>query len=124
MALVLTTAFFTFYAFTIVLTVCELGQRMTNECEDIDDEIEAFEWNLFSLEIQKMLLIILLEVQQPVELLIFGSTYGLRETFTKVCLNYSFYTLSGLKKSLNLIFNFQVVNRAYSYFSVIRQFLR
>lgn len=69
-----------------MLTICELGQRTADAFEDVDAVIEGFDWNLFSLEIQKILPIILIDMQQPVELRIFGTTSGLRITFTKVCL--------------------------------------
>lgn len=86
MALIITTIFFGLYAFGIVLTVCELGQRMTEAFEEIEFVVEGCDWSSFSLELQKMLPMILLILQQPVELRCFGSTSGLRETFKKVCL--------------------------------------
>lgn len=84
MALLIITIFYVFYAIGLVLVICELGQRITNAFDEIDDQIENFDWNLFSLEVQKLLPIMLMVVQQPVELHIFGSASGLRETFKKV----------------------------------------
>lgn len=97
LALVFITIFYAFYAFGIVIIICELGQRLTNAFEEIGDVIDEFEWNLFSLEIQKILPTILMVVQQPVELRYFGSTSGLRETFKKVCLMKNLLTRSKSK---------------------------
>lgn len=72
------------YAFGIIFLTCELGQRLTNAFEQIQDEIKKFEWYLFSSEIQQMLPTILIVSQQSIELECFGSISGLRETFKKV----------------------------------------
>lgn len=84
MALVLATTFYGFYAFGIVLMICELGQRLTDAFGDVCCAIEGFHWNLFSIEIQKVLPIILIGVQKPVVLRCFGTTHGLRITFSAV----------------------------------------
>lgn len=65
--------------------ICELGQRLTDAFAQIADEIENFEWYLFSHEIQRMLPIILIAAQQPIELECFGAVSGIRDTFKRVC---------------------------------------
>lgn len=71
------------YAFGLMMGVCELGQRMSNGFDQIDDEIEKFDWYLFSHQMQRMLLIILMEVQQSVEFNYFGSISATRENSKK-----------------------------------------
>lgn len=73
------------YAFGVVFVICELAQRLTNAFEEIYDEIVAFEWNLFSIEMQRLLPTLLIGTQRPVILECFGSISALRETFKKVC---------------------------------------
>lgn len=96
MALLIVTIFYGFYAFGLWFTICELGQRLTDAFEKIEDVTERFDWHLFSLEIRKMLPMILMLVQQPVELCFFGSAAGLRETFKEVILMNKFYSSSDL----------------------------
>lgn len=52
---------------------CELGERVRNAMSEINDSINQFYWYLFPMKVQKMLPIILLSVQQPVEIQCFGS---------------------------------------------------
>ena len=82
----LLTSFYGLYAFGVALAICEFGQYESDAFQEIDDEIEAFDWYLYSHEIQQMLPIILMAVQQPVELKYFGSFSAVRENFKKVSL--------------------------------------
>lgn len=82
--LLLVAIFYSLYAFGIIFVTCELGQRLSDAFEEINDEIESFEWYQFSYEIQQMLPIILIVSQQPVDLECFGSITGCRMTFQKV----------------------------------------
>lgn len=84
MAVLLLTVFYAFYAFGVVLIICELGQRLTHEFERIDDEIDQFDWYLFPPQIQRLLPIIMIASRQEVFLECFGSITGTRETFKKV----------------------------------------
>lgn len=77
--------FYASYAFGSVFVICELGQRICDAYGEIDDLIEAFDWYLFSHEIQRLLPTILIVTQKPVVLKCFGSTSALRETFRIVC---------------------------------------
>lgn len=76
--------FYVLYAFGNLLVSCEFGQRISNAFEEIDDEIELFDWYLFSYEMQRMLPLILLVTQQPVKIECFGSISIRREYFKKV----------------------------------------
>lgn len=86
LSLILTIGYAT-YAFGNMSILCELGQRLSDAFEEVGDEIEAFEWDLFPHEIQKLLPVMMMVGQQPVTLECFGSTSGTRETFKKVCLS-------------------------------------
>lgn len=67
-----------------MMGICELGQLMTSGFEEILSEIETFDWYLFPHEIQRMLLIILMDVQIPVEIECFGNISVTRENSKKV----------------------------------------
>lgn len=75
--------------FTLVFIACELGQRMNNAFEDINLTIDQFDWYLFSIEVQRMLSIIIFPiVQQPVTLECLGSIKCTRDVFKKVGFKY------------------------------------
>lgn len=63
---------------------CELGQRVTNAYEEIDDKIDHFNWNLYPMKIQRLLPILMMNTQQRMEIMCFGSRACTRETFRKV----------------------------------------
>lgn len=68
----------------MVFFSCEIGQRFTNSFEDIDNKVDQFSWNLFPIKIQRMLPTLMINLQQPFEIMCFGSTACIRETFKKV----------------------------------------
>lgn len=76
------------YAFGIMFGICEIGQRITDKFDEMDEEIGAFNWYLFPHKIQKILTIILIKTQTPIELKCFGSFSTTRENSAKV----SFYS--------------------------------
>lgn len=71
---------------TLILTFlpCELGERMSSVMFEINESIDQLDWFLFPHGIQKMLPIILLAVQQPVEIKCFGSIACSRDSFKNV----------------------------------------
>lgn len=62
-----------------------MGQQMSNAFEEINVTFGQFDWHLFPIDVQKLLPIILVNVQRPVHLSYFGSVLcASRETFKKV----------------------------------------
>lgn len=70
------------FGFTFIF--CELGQRVSNLLQQIIDTIDQFDWYLFPMRIQRMLPTLLIVAQQPIEIIVFGSTSANRNTFKKV----------------------------------------
>lgn len=66
--------------------ICELGQRISNAFEEIDDVIAQYNWYLFPDKLKRMLPIILMNTQDRVAFECFGSIACSREAFRKVCL--------------------------------------
>lgn len=62
----------------------ELGQRVTDAFNKIEDEIGQFNWYLFPEEMKQMLRLVMIMTQQPVIIECFGSISCSRETFKKV----------------------------------------
>lgn len=77
---------FTLLCWSLILAFipCELGKRINDAFVEINDLMDQFDWHLFSVEYVKMLLIILITVQQPVEIICIGSISCTREAFKKV----------------------------------------
>lgn len=69
---------------SIVLVICEFGQRLSNAFDEIHYDIELSDWYLFPCDIQRMLPVILIVAHQPVELKCFGSISAVRENSKKV----------------------------------------
>lgn len=82
--LALETIFATIYAICIVFICCELGERLAIVYDQLDSNIGQFHWYLFPLEIQRLLPLIMINAQQPIILVCFGSISANRETFKKV----------------------------------------
>lgn len=68
----------------MVFFACEIGQRFSNAYEEIEVVIDQMNWNYLPIGIQRMLPNVMLNVQQPFEIMCFGSTACTRETFKKV----------------------------------------
>lgn len=95
---------------------CEFGKRMNDAFVEINDSMDQFDWHIPTKEFVKMLLIILVTVQQPVEIVCMGSITCNREAFTKVsCQNsvqfssiFLWELLSKFSLALNLISDCQI----------------
>ena len=72
------------WSFGLVFVSCELAGRLSIEFDDIDYMIGQFKWYLFPFEVQKMLPILIINVQQEVAFEFFGSAMCNRETFKNV----------------------------------------
>lgn len=75
---------FSSYAFGAVFIICELCQRVSNQCDDVGDIIGQAKWYLFPAKIQRILPLIIANVQEEVFVECFGSIACNRETFKRV----------------------------------------
>lgn len=71
-------------ALAAVFIACELGQRMTDAFEEIEYTVDQFDWYLFPIEIQQMLLMTVANAQHPVSVECFASITCTREVFKNV----------------------------------------
>lgn len=85
--MVLFSAFaYTCAAYCVMLLACELTQRSSDYFTNIEDIVVQWHWYLFPGEIKRLLPLILLVVQQPVEIECFGGIVCNRELYKKVCI--------------------------------------
>ena len=110
------------YAFGLLLTACELCQRNSQAFNECSDMVEQIDWYSFPVEIQRIMPIIFHFTQQPIELIFFGSSVCNREAFKYVSeteQNQSQLMLVIIEISHYM---FQVFNKAFSFFTILRQF--
>lgn len=91
-----------FWSFALVYSVCELGHRIANEYDEIDYEIGQFDWYSFPVDLWPMLPTLIIGVQQPVGIDVFGIVSCSREDFKKVNLNSNQLKLQCFLKKLLL----------------------
>lgn len=84
MLMLITYACYACYAFGLVFTICDLGQRSSNAFDEIADFIWQTQWYLHSKKIQQLLPTIMIAVQKPVEFKFFGSLSCNRKSLEKV----------------------------------------
>lgn len=63
---------------------CEFGERLKVAFDEINIEIDQIKWYLLPCRTQQMISIMLIFIQKPVEIGIFGSVSCNRITFKKV----------------------------------------
>ena len=61
-----------------------MGEQICSAFGEIEDEIIELDWYLFPMKAQKILLIFLINAQQPVEFMGFGNFPASRENMQKV----------------------------------------
>lgn len=89
----------TFFALYII---CELGQRLSDAFEEINELIDQFQWYRFHKNMKRILPTAMIIVQKPVSVECFGSLLCGREVFKKVwCEIESIRTFSSLHSFTN-----------------------
>lgn len=73
-----------FWSFAIIWSVCEFGERVTQQFDALAQELFQFKWYLYPIEIQRMLLIFMAGVQQSALIRSYGGIPCTRESFGKV----------------------------------------
>lgn len=72
------------YAFGLVFLVCELCQRVCDGFAEMNKTMNQFHWQSYPIEIQRLLPIVIIFTQQPIDFEVFGSITCCRESFKKV----------------------------------------
>lgn len=72
------------YAVILKFIACEIGERLSGAFSEINDVICRFDWYLFPAEVQRILPIVMVSAQHPVDFVCFGSITANWEFFKKV----------------------------------------
>lgn len=75
-----------FYAFGLLFVICELCERVTQGFNEINDQLQEYNYLLFPKEIHRLMPIMVIFVQQPVDFKFFGSISCSRDSFKQVSL--------------------------------------
>lgn len=73
-----------FWSFIHVFMFCDLGEKVSNGFDTLNESIFIGDWYTLPIEIQRILPTILLATQKPVTLRGFGNIPCMRQTFRKV----------------------------------------
>lgn len=106
------------YSFGFIFIICDIFQRITNAFDEIFDEIMQSNWYLFPQEIKESLPIILIELQQPIVMHIFGSICASRDTFKRVNRN----TIPQMAINILISIVIQKVNAKFLVYFLDRQY--
>lgn len=101
--------------------VCEAGQKFSDAFSQNDDVLGQLQWYLMPIEIQKMLPPVIINTQKPIDIKFFGTMACNREQFKKVNMS---QWMPCCAIAVLCLQNFQVVNAAYKYFMVLREFYK
>lgn len=80
------------FTFTTIFAFCEFGERVTHQFNLFNEKFCHCDWYLLPIEIQRMYLIVLVGVQDPVMIRGFANTLCSRDAFKKV-ISFSFWCL-------------------------------
>lgn len=72
------------YVFGSIFFVCELCQQICDGFEEMYKTLEQFFWPSYPIEIRRLLPMVAIFTQQPIEFKVFGSIACCRESFKKV----------------------------------------
>lgn len=73
-----------FWSFGIIFLHCEFGERITDQYNDIDDQLIQSKWYTFPIDVRTILPIIIKGTQSPVMFTGFGNIMCTRESFAYV----------------------------------------
>lgn len=100
---------------------CHFGERVTSEIDTINATIYNYDWQYFTLEMKKCLIIMMQIAQKPVYVKSYARILCTHDVFKKVnSIDQSFYSSSFLMLGIILL-GPQICNAGYSYFMVLLQ---
>lgn len=107
----------------ILLFPCEFGEWMAGRFDAFNDDITQWKWYLFSIELQRMYLILLAQTQQPGIICSFGNIPCKRDSFKRVWISCGELIFSKLFVN-DCFFSQQIANASFSYFMTLRRIYR
>lgn len=72
------------WAFAMIAFYCEFSQIMCDEFDLFNEELQNLDWHLFSVDMQRIFLMFILDTQQSTVVRGYGNILCTRETFKEV----------------------------------------
>lgn len=113
-------AFVVFWSIVIVFVDCECGERLAQQFNEIDTEYSQSKFYFFPVDLQRMYLILMLDIQQPVYIRGYGNIVCTRDFFKEVTHHIKYSSDFFLVNSLHFIGS-QTIHTGFSYFMTLRQ---
>lgn len=76
-----------FWSFVMIFAFCEMGELVSNQFNEFEMTLGQCKWYLFSLNLQRMCIIVLANAGQPTTVHGFGNIVCTRESMKKVILH-------------------------------------
>lgn len=73
-----------FWAFSIIFLYCEIGERVTHEFNEFNEQFCQCNWYSFSIEMQRMFIIVMSNTQRPAIIQGYANTVCTRDAFKQV----------------------------------------
>lgn len=83
-AILFTAIFYVINAFGVIFASCEFSQSIINAFDEIGDVTGQYHWYLFSQKVKRMLPMMLINLQEPIKVQVFGSLSCCRDAFKNV----------------------------------------
>lgn len=111
-----------FWSFIQIFLICELGERLTGQFDEIATEIFRSNWYTFPMDVKKALPLFIKGAQIPVVLNGLGHILCTREAFK----NASFFDFPKAHIEIKQFIDFvplfqQVTTKGYTYFTMLRK---
>lgn len=81
---IITPIVLTLFPIAFIFFFCEFGEMLTNQFNVFDEELCQCDWYAFPVEIQRMLVIVMINTQQTTALRGYANTFCTRDFFKKV----------------------------------------
>lgn len=75
---------FSFWAFTVLYFYCNFGEMLSQESQVFNDELWQCNWYLLPIKVQRMLVMFMIDTEQPMSIHGYGNIECSRNTFRKV----------------------------------------
>lgn len=73
-----------FWTFGVMFMCCHFGEMITNEFDDLSDQIYQSDWDSYPYQVRRLLPIVILAAQEPVHFQTFGRINCTYDTYKKV----------------------------------------
>ena len=96
-----------------------MGQNVSNQFNKLGDEIYKCDWYLFPHKLQRMLVIIMINAQEPVSIRGFGNVVCTRDSFKQVIFSRNIDSIEFDRAKYSV--PFQTTHAGFSYFMMLYQ---